>query len=306
MPLLVARGLVKRFGNIIAVNGLDLTVGEGEVLGLVGPNGAGKTTTIRLCLGILRRDHGEVSLFGRDPFYDASARENVGVIFEKPSFPEALSVEKLLEYAAKIHGISLDRVNEVLRIVGLVEKKNASVRSLSAGQKQRLAIAHALIHEPQLLIADEPTSNLDPLGRSEVLGLLAELSRDHGISILVSSHILPELSRIVNRLALIHFGRLVFQGTPADIMGALKVGVVRIRADNLEDVARRLREYFGEVEIRGAEIIVHTDKPGFVYKVIGELIDKYNLRIYSVESLEASIEEFLRRFLQQYQWSRTR
>ncbi len=300
MSLLTARGLVKRFGSIIAVNGLDLSVGEKDIVGLIGPNGAGKTTTIRLCLGILRRDRGEVSLFGRDPFYDASARENVGVIFEKPSFPEALSVEKLLEYAARIRGASIDRINEVLRIVGLAEKRSSPIKSLSAGQRQRLAIAHALIHEPQLLIADEPTSNLDPLGRSEVLGLLAELNRDHGISILVSSHILPELSRIVNRLALIHFGRLVFQGTSADIMDALKVSVVRIRADNLEEVAKNLREYFDEVEVRGTEIIVHTDKPGFVYRVIGELIDKYDFRIYGVESLEASIEEFLRRFLKQY------
>jgi len=304
MSLLVARGLVKRFGNIVAVNGLDLSVGEKDIIGLIGPNGAGKTTTIRLCLGILRRDRGEVSLFGSDPFYDASARENVGVIFEKPSFPEALSVEKLLEYAAKIHGVSINRVNEVLRTVGLVRKKSSPIKSLSAGQRQRLAIAHALIHEPQLLIADEPTSNLDPLGRSEVLRLLAELNRDHGISILVSSHILPELSRIVKRLVLIHFGRLVFQGTPADIMGALKVSVVRIRADNLESVAKSLREYFSEVEVRGTEIIVHTDKPGLVYRIVGELIDKHGFRIYGVESLEASIEEFLRRFLQQHQQPR--
>ncbi len=301
MSLLIARGLIKRFGSIVAVNGLDLSVGEKDIVGLIGPNGAGKTTTIRLCLGILRRDRGEVSLFGSDPFYDASARENVGVIFEKPSFPEALSVEKLLEYAAKIHGAGMDRVNEVLRTVGLVEKKSSPIKSLSAGQRQRLAIAHALIHEPQLLIADEPTSNLDPLGRSEVLSLLVELNKDHGISILVSSHILPELSRIVNRLALIHFGRLVFQGTPADIMDALKVSVVRIRADNLEDVAKSLREYFSEVEVRGTEIIVHTDKPGLVYRIVGELIDKHGLRIYGVESLEASIEEFLRRFLQHQQ-----
>ncbi len=299
MPLLVARGLVKRFGNIIAVNGLDLNVNEGDIVGLIGPNGAGKTTTIRLCLGILRRDRGEVSLFGRDPFYDASAREEVGVIFEKPSFPEALTVEKLLRYAAKLRGVSVDRVNEVLRTVGLIEKKNASIKSLSAGQRQRLAIAHALIHEPRLLIADEPTSNLDPLGRSEVLSLLAELNRDHNISILVSSHILPELSRIVNKLALIHFGRIVFQGTPTDIMDALKISVVRIRAENLEEVAKHLKEYFNEIEIHGTEIIVHTDNPGFVYRIVGELIEKHGLRIYGVESLEASIEEFLRRFLQQ-------
>ncbi len=296
MPILEARGLVKRFGRIVAVNNLSITVSEGDIVGLIGPNGAGKTTTIRLCLGILRRDRGEVRLFGYDPFYEPKSREKVGVVFENPRFPEALTVEKMLSYTARIYGVEADRVREVLKIVGLYEKRNALIKTLSAGQKQRLALAHALIHEPLLLIADEPTSNLDPIGRSEILDLLSTLNKDYGITIFVSSHILPELARIVNRVALISRGQIVFQGTPSEVEEALKEKIVRIRAKDVEDLAKMLSEYFDRVEVRGASILVYTDNPGEVYRIVGELMVKHNVVVYGVESLEVQLEELLRKY----------
>lgn len=295
MPILEAKNLVKRFGRIVAVNGLDLAVGRGDVVGLIGPNGAGKTTTIRLCLGILRRDSGSVSLFGYDPFYDPRSREKVGVIFENPSFPESVTVEKMLSYVAKMYRVGRERVLEVLKTTGLSEKQDAPIRTLSAGQKQRLAIAHALIHEPELLVADEPTANLDPLGRSEILDLLSSLNRDHGIAILVSSHILPELSRIVNHIALIDKGKIVFQGSPSDIEELLKEKLVRIRVSDVDSARKLLSEYFDRLEVRGSSIIVYTENPGEVYRIVGELIVKHKLRVHGVESLEVQLEEVLRR-----------
>lgn len=297
MPILEAKGLVKRFGRIVAVNGLDLVVNKKDVVGLIGPNGAGKTTTIRLCLGILRRDSGSVNLFGHDPSYDPKSREKVGVIFENPSFPESMTVEKLLSYAAKIYGVNRERVLEVLKITGLYEKRDALIKTLSAGQKQRLAIAHALIHEPEFLVADEPTSNLDPLGRSEILDLLSSLNRDYGITILVSSHILPELSRIVNHVALISKGKIVFQGSPLDIEGLLKEKPVRVRVSDIDSAKKLLSEYFDKLEIRGNSIIVYAENPGEVYRVIGELMIKHGLRVHGVESLEVQLEEVLRRLM---------
>ena len=295
MPILEARGLVKRFGKIVAVDNLDITIGRGDIIGLIGPNGAGKTTTIRLCLGILRRDRGIVKLFGYDPFYEPKSRERVGVIFENPSFPETTTVGKFLSHTARIYGVGIERVREVLKVTGLVEKQSSPIKTLSAGQKQRLAFAHALIHEPELIIADEPTSNLDPLGRSEVLDLLSNLNKDYGITILISSHVLPELSRIINRIALINRGKIVFQGGPSEIENMLKEKIVRIRVNDIDRMIKLLSQYFDRVEVRGASVIVYTDNPGEVYRIVGEIMIRHRVMVYGVESLEIQLEELLRK-----------
>lgn len=295
MPILEARGLVKRFGKIVAVDNLNITVGRGDIIGLIGPNGAGKTTAIRLCLGILRRDRGIVELFGYDPFYEPKSRERVGVVFENPSLPETTTVEKFLSHTAKIYGVGIERVREVLKITGLIEKRYSPIKTLSAGQKQRLAFAHALIHEPELIIADEPTSNLDPLGRSELLDLLSSLNKDYSITVLISSHVLPEISRIVNRIALINRGKIVFQGSSFEIENMLKEKIVRIRVSDIDKMTKLLSQYFDRVEVRGASIIVYTNNPGEVYRIVGEIMIRHRMVVYGVESLEIQLEELLRK-----------
>ena len=179
--ILVARDVWKKFRGSPVLKGVSLTVSEGEVVGLVGPNGAGKTTLLRILLGILRRDNGEVLLDGRDPWRDPQARSNVGVIFERPSLPSSAPLINILEHVARIRGASREEVRSVIREAGLSGHEFKSFRELSAGLKQRAAIAHALLGDPLVIIADEPTSNLDPVERARILDFLSNINKDRGI-----------------------------------------------------------------------------------------------------------------------------
>lgn len=294
--LLVVEGLVKRFGRTVAVNGVSLRVAEGRVVGLVGPNGAGKTTTIRASLGLLRRDGGRVELYGLDPFYEPRARERVGVVFESPTFPGAASVRKILSRAARIYGVPQDRVDEVLKLVGLRAKSDSEFGRLSAGERQRLALAHALIHEPGLVVADEPTSNLDPLGRAEVLELISALSRDRGTGFLVSSHVLPEIMRVADSVVVVHSGRVVVEGSPKAVAAYLGRSLVRVRADKAEELARLLSERY-EVSVTGAGVVVNLGREPFpdFLRFLAAAIERCGARVYGLDAAEAELEEVLRR-----------
>lgn len=226
---------MKRFGRVWALRGLDLSVPRGRVFGFIGPNGAGKTTTIRICLGLLRPDAGEVRLFGEYPWNNPDVRALVGVLHEQMAFPEHLRVRRFLEHAARIYGVEKPReaAASVLKVVELDEAADRKISALSAGMRQRLGIAQALIHGPELVIADEPTANLDPLGRVEILNLIARLHKDEGVSFFISSHILPELARICDHIALIH------EGDGPDIRGAGRAhGQVRAGVPHLGQQAR--------------------------------------------------------------------
>jgi len=180
--VLVLEGVWKSFHGAPVLRGVSLRVPEGGIVGLVGPNGAGKSTIIRVGLGILRRDRGLVSLMGRDPFHDPRARERVGVVFERPVLPGGVPVVRVLEYAARIRGAGRSDVLKAVRLAGLEGHEHKPFDSLSAGLKQRAAIAHALVGDPVFIVADEPTSNLDPVERVRILNLVARLNRDHGIT----------------------------------------------------------------------------------------------------------------------------
>jgi ABC-type multidrug transport system ATPase subunit len=235
-PIITTRALRKTFRtrrgkHIVAVEGLDLDVHAGGVHGFLGPNGSGKTTTIRLLLGLMHADSGDMSLFGQPvPARLGDVIGRIGAIVEQPRLFPRLSGKENLELLAGSVGIDKSRIGEVLELVGLAGREDDNFRSYSLGMRQRLAIAAALLKSPELLILDEPTNGLDPAGIREIRDLMRDLA-DEGLTILVSSHILSELEQVVDSVTIIARGRLLASGTLAEITGN-SVATVRVRVDD--------------------------------------------------------------------------
>jgi ABC-2 type transport system ATP-binding protein len=217
----VARGLVKRYGDLLAVDRVDLDVRQGEVYGFLGPNGAGKTTTLRMLLGLIYPSDGHVELFGRSPAYEgARALEGVAGFVEAPRFYPYLSGRKNLELLAALDGgDAARRVDDALQMVDLVRSAEKRVGGYSHGMGQRLGIAAALLRAPRLLILDEPSTGLDPAGIRDMRELVRRLAGE-GITVLLSSHQLSEVQEVCDRVAIIRAGRIVYEGTLTELRPA--------------------------------------------------------------------------------------
>jgi ABC-type multidrug transport system ATPase subunit len=236
-------GLTKNFKNITAVNSLNLNVYKGDVFGFLGPNGAGKSTTIRMLLTLINPTAGEIRIFGK-PLKSCRAEilSRTGAIVEKPDFYLYLTAYKNLEILGSLAGAetSRKRIMELLALVGLSERYNSKVKTFSYGMKQRLGIAQALIHDPDLIILDEPTTGLDPQGVKEIRDLIIHLSHDRGKTIFISSHILSEIELVANRMIIINKGETKVEGTVNDLLcsGNLKVRFSLSPAASAESVIR--------------------------------------------------------------------
>jgi ABC-2 type transport system ATP-binding protein len=213
-----ARGLVKRYKEVLAVDHIDLNVHAGDVYGFLGPNGAGKTTTLRMALGLIMPTEGTVELFGRNPIREgARALEGVAGFVEAPKFYPYLSARKNLELLAALDGGGArERIPEVLETVELSPRAEHRVGGYSHGMRQRLGIAAALLRRPRLLILDEPATGLDPAGMRDMRALIRRLA-DQGITVLLSSHQLPEVQELCDRVAIVDSGRVVYEGALADL-----------------------------------------------------------------------------------------
>jgi len=223
---IVAEGLVRRFGEVTAVDGLSLEIRAGEVFGLLGHNGAGKTTTVRLLNGVLAPHGGSAQVLGLDPTKDGPAlRRRTGVLTENPALDERLTARENLSYYADLYGVPRSqvpkRVEELLQGFGLADRADEPVRGYSKGMKQRLALARALLHEPELLFLDEPTAGLDPVAAREVHGLIRELNRVEGRTVVLCTHNLIEAQRLCHRVAVLEQGKLVALGTPEELIRGL-------------------------------------------------------------------------------------
>jgi len=227
-------GLVKRYGDIVAVNGVDLTVERGDVFGYLGPNGAGKTTLLRMLLGLIRPTSGSAKLFGRDPLVDgARALDGVAGFVEGPRFYSYLSGRKNLELLADYDGDGArSRIDGVLEIVELRDRAKDRVGGYSHGMRQRLGIAASLLRQPRLLLLDEPTTGLDPAGMRDMRDLVRRLAGE-GITILLSSHLLNEVEDLCNRVAIIRKGGIVYDGPLKELLATAATGY-RLRASDPE------------------------------------------------------------------------
>ena len=224
-PPVTARGLVKRYGDIVAVDHVDLTVEPGDVFGYLGPNGAGKTTSLRMMLGLIRPSEGSVRLFGRDPLAEgAKALAGVAGFVEEPRFYPYLSGRKNLRLLADYDdGDSRTRIEEMLELVDLRDRAKDRVGGYSHGMRQRLGIAASLIRQPRLLLLDEPTTGLDPAGMRDMRELVRRLA-DEGITVLLSSHLLGEVEDLCNRVAIVRKGRIVYEGALKQLLATASAG----------------------------------------------------------------------------------
>jgi ABC-2 type transport system ATP-binding protein len=217
-PPVRARGLVKRYKEVLAVDHIDLNVDHGDVYGFLGPNGAGKTTTLRMALGLIVPSEGTVELFGRDPMREgARALRGVAGFVEAPRFYPYMTARKNLQLLAALDGDGAGaRIPEVLETVELTARAGHRVGGFSHGMRQRLGIAAALLRQPRLLILDEPATGLDPGGMRDMRLLIRRLA-DAGITVLLSSHQLPEVQELCDRVAIVDSGRVVYEGALADL-----------------------------------------------------------------------------------------
>jgi ABC-2 type transport system ATP-binding protein len=244
---------------------LNLNVFEGDVFGFLGPNGAGKSTTIRMLLTLIFPTAGDIKLFGRDIYKERKyILSRVGAIVEKPDFYGYLTAYKNLEILARISGypVTKNRIMELLELVGLEKRYTSKVKTFSHGMKQRLGIAQALIHDPQLIILDEPTTGLDPQGMKEIRDLVTNLSKDHKKTILLSSHILYEVELIANRMVIINKGKTVIEGSVEDLLNAAETKV-NIEVDDTEKAVRIINEsnFIGKIDnVSHSTIIMFMNK----------------------------------------------
>ncbi len=255
--VVAARGLVKRYDRTVAVAGLDLEVAAGEIFGLVGPNGAGKTTILRILATLLVPTAGDAEIAGesirRNP---NAARRVLGFMPDVFGVYDDMKVWEYLDFFARCYGLSAPRrrqmIGDLLDLVDLSDKRDTYVQGLSRGMQQRLCLAHALVHDPQVLLLDEPASGLDPRARVE----LREL-RSLGKTILISSHILPELEELCTSVAIIDRGQVLAQGRVADIEGRLRSGaVLRIRVIGDGEAIDGARTYFAaDPEVASAAVL---------------------------------------------------
>jgi len=238
VPPIEIRGLVKRYGEITAVDDVDLTVNAGDVFGYLGPNGAGKTTSLRMMLGLIRPTSGSVRIFGRDPQLSVSALDGVAGFVEAPSFYPYMSGRANLELCAALDGgDGAGRIDQVLETVDLRDRAKDKVKGYSHGMRQRLGIASALLRNPQLLLLDEPTTGLDPAGMRDMRELVRDLA-ERGITVLLSSHLMGEVEELCNRVAVIRSGRVAYEGLLEDLRS--RAGI-RYRLRTQDDaIARRV------------------------------------------------------------------
>ncbi len=236
--VLQTKALSKSYGRIKAVKSLDLVVPEGAVFGILGPNGSGKSTTLSMVLGILTQDSGDFQWFGKPS--SPAIRQQIGALLEQPNFYPYLSARKNLEIACLIKECSNSRIDVVLEQVALLQRADSAFKTFSTGMKQRLAIASAMLADPQVLVLDEPTNGLDPQGIAEVRELIQDIAA-RGKTILLASHILDEVEKVCTHVAVIKQGTLLAQGSVMEILR--NQHQIEVRADDMEALERALAEY---------------------------------------------------------------
>ena len=297
------RGLFKRYGDVEALRGLNLRMRKG-IFGFIGPNGSGKTTTIKILLGALRPDAGEAYVLGYDCFKESlEVRRRVGVLHENPSYPKNMTGLEYLAFVGSLYGLGKEeaksRARGLLKSLDLEEAADRSIGGYSAGMRQRLGLAQALIGNPRLVILDEPTANLDPLGRAELLEMIKTLHKDQGMSFLIASHILPELQKICDQIGIISNGVMLEQGTIAELTKKYMENTFKVKVSNPHILIEELRkaEFVEEVSMKGDNIWIKANEPEKLYNQISKIIQDKKLKLLLFEQPQLDLEDLLKTLL---------
>jgi ABC-2 type transport system ATP-binding protein len=303
LPAVQTLGLTRTYGSMIALNALDLTINQGDLFGFIGSNGAGKTTTLRILATFLAPSAGQAMVLGNDVVRDADAvRHVIGYMPDFFGVYKDMEVTEYLDFFGACYKIPAAQrektVNDVLELVGLSEKKGALIGALSRGMQQRLGLARVLIHDPKVLLLDEPASGLDPRARIEMMAILQELQR-MGKTIIISSHILSELQTLCNRVAIIEKGKLIYAGPVQGVRDQMQTGRViwvKVTSDQAQAVELlKARPEISEVETLDGQVKVILVNHDIDHSIVAHTLVHGGARLVELREDELGLEEvFLR------------
>ncbi|WP_308639884.1 ABC transporter ATP-binding protein [Paenibacillus silvisoli] len=292
------RNVTKRIGRTTIIDNLTFDVPQGEIFGFLGPNGAGKTTTIRMMVGLMSISQGEIVIKGKNIKSEfEQAIRHVGAIVENPEMYKFLSgYRNLIHYARMVPGVTKERIDEVVKLVKLENRIHDKVKKYSLGMRQRLGVAQALLHRPSLLILDEPTNGLDPAGIRELRDYLRYLTREEGITVIVSSHLLSEMELMCDRVAILKHGKLVDVKLIEDFIGSNdRTQTYLIEASPDGEIIAEIKAMAGVADAKavpeGLEVITERDR---IPDILSHLM-KQNVNIYGARAVRQSLED---RFLE--------
>src|SRR5438309_5257619 len=303
VPAVQTFALTRIYGSMIALNALNLTVNRGDLFGFIGSNGAGKTTTLRILATFLAPSAGTAQILGHDVVRDADAvRHVIGYMPDFFGVYKDMEVTEYLDFFGACYKIPTAQrektVNDVLELVGLSEKKGALIGALSRGMQQRLGLARVLIHDPQLLLLDEPASGLDPRARIEMMAILQELQR-LGKTIIISSHILSELQTLCNRVAIIEKGRLIYSGPVQGVRDQMSQGTVlwvRVSSDQAQAIGLlKGRAEIADVATVDSEIKVTLANHDIDHSIVAEILVHGGAKLIELREDEVGLEEVFMR-----------
>jgi ABC-2 type transport system ATP-binding protein len=277
-------------GSGKTLDNVSLFVPKGSIYGFLGPNGAGKTTTLRLLLGLLRIQEGTIEVFGKSfSQHRIDILRRIGSLIEQPSLYVHLTAKENLEIYRIIYGCSKTRIAEVLEIVGLENTGRKKAKQFSLGMKQRLSIAIALLHQPELLILDEPTNGLDPNGIIETRELIKKLNKEHNTTILVSSHILNEMERMATHVGIIHKGKMLFQGTLNELQ-QMKSGKASLEIETSDNGrSAELLQKFNAQQQNGTVLLPFRDKEQSA--IVNRLLIENGIDVYALHPQRNDLEQ---------------
>ena len=290
--------LVKHYGKFHALENVSFDVFRGDVFGFLGPNGAGKSTTIRTMLSLIKPTGGEIKLFGKDLLKNRNyILQRIGCIVEKPDFYKYLSAEKNIEIFARLSRVNVtkSKIHEIIEFVGLKGREKDKLSGFSHGMKQRLGIAQTLVHDPELIILDEPTTGLDPQGIIDIRNLILKLRNEHKKTVLLSSHILSEIELITNRMVIINKGKTIVQGSVTDLLNAQEL-IVSFSIDNVEKAKSLLSSlptkevYIDKIDHNSLLLHITQEK----IPVINKLFCDNGVNVFSIEAKRKLEDYFLK------------
>ena len=300
--VLSVSNLSKNFGKIVALDKLDLRMDHG-IFGLIGPNGAGKTTLLRILLGLIRTDGGQAKVLGMDVNQDSfEIRRRIGVLHENPIYPASLTVGRFIDRVSKLYQTRRDP-GELLELVGLIDAKERKIGALSAGMRQRLGVAQALVGKPELVFLDEPTSNLDVMARRDLLNAILNVHEEEGVSFCIISHVLSELERVCSDVAFINAGKTIVAGSTNEVINQFSSNQYTI---NVSDPRMLHDELLNNANVERAEVTgtktmtvsLRSDDHGAILAEIEQLARSKGIKVFEIErtkSLEEAFLEVMRR-----------
>ncbi|ARK29834.1 ABC transporter ATP-binding protein [Halalkalibacter krulwichiae] len=290
-PIVQIKNLKKQIGKTTIIHGISLDLHPGEVFGFLGPNGAGKTTTIRMLVGLMKSTEGEVIINGYSIQKDFErAISHVGGIIENPEMYKFLSgYDNLIHYARMIPKISKEKIEEIIKLVGLEKRIHEKVKTYSLGMRQRLGLAQALLHSPSLLILDEPTNGLDPAGIREIRTYIRKIAKEQNITVFVSSHLLSEMQLMCDRIGIINHGKLISVQKVHDMLNQNQKLTVHFHVTPLKKAFATVKKNFPNVEMRDGKLLLIIEQKEI--PTITKFLVEHDFEVFGITQESKTLEE---------------